>query len=318
MSPADQAFWLRAHRRVSGLQPDVAAALLRAFAIIRESISDAELARIIAAGQVDRLFSDALTQSVMDRAFLAYRTRVRQTVERGFRYTVPDLPKAGKVDGTVAVAFDHLSDNVITAIRDLDNTGVSRLKTEVQDVVRAYVENGLRDGAGPRTIARGIRGIVGLAPNQLKSVLNLRRELETSQYASAAERQLLDARFNLSKLDALSVSDRAARIDTIVESYRKSFVAFHAETASRTATLDAYKQGQRLAWQQAQDVGVVPASAHLVKRWVGVMDDRERPSHVAMEGETVPIDDPFSNGQDYPGQGEFNCRCVERVFVAAA
>lgn len=309
---------MRAHRRVSGLQPDVAAALLRAYAIIRDNLSDAELARIIASGQLDRLFSEALTQSVMDRAFLSYRTRVRQTVEKSFRYTVPELPKGGKIDGVLAVSFDHLSENVITAIRDLDNTGVSRLQAEVRDTVRAFVENGLRDGDGPLTIARRVRGYVGLSPNMVTAIENLRTELEDGRFADAAERALLDKRFNLSKLDALSPSARAARIDTIVETYRKAFVAHHAETVSRTATLDAYKQGQALAWDQARESGVVPEGARLTKTWVGVMDDRERPSHVIMEGEAVPIDDKYSNGQDFPGQGEFNCRCVSRIRVQAA
>jgi SPP1 gp7 family putative phage head morphogenesis protein len=44
------------------------------------------------------------------------------------------------------------------------------------------------------------------------------------------------------------------------------------------------------------------------KEWSGVLDDRERPEHVAMEGETVPVGEAFSNGLLYPS--EPNCRCV--------
>ncbi len=44
------------------------------------------------------------------------------------------------------------------------------------------------------------------------------------------------------------------------------------------------------------------------KTWSGVLDDRERDEHVDLEGETVAIDDVFSNGEDYPG--EPNCRCT--------
>lgn len=43
------------------------------------------------------------------------------------------------------------------------------------------------------------------------------------------------------------------------------------------------------------------------KTWFGVMDEKERDEHVAMEGETVLIDEPFSNGLLYPS--EPNCRC---------
>jgi SPP1 gp7 family putative phage head morphogenesis protein len=44
-----------------------------------------------------------------------------------------------------------------------------------------------------------------------------------------------------------------------------------------------------------------------LKTWFGVMDDKERDEHVAMEGETVGIDENFSNGLPYPS--EPNCRC---------
>lgn len=44
------------------------------------------------------------------------------------------------------------------------------------------------------------------------------------------------------------------------------------------------------------------------KSWSGVLDERERDEHVAMEGETVDIDALFSNGLSFPS--EPNCRCV--------
>jgi HK97 family phage portal protein len=45
-----------------------------------------------------------------------------------------------------------------------------------------------------------------------------------------------------------------------------------------------------------------------LKTWFGVMDDKERDEHVELEGETVGIDEPFSNGLMYPS--EPNCRCM--------
>lgn len=45
-----------------------------------------------------------------------------------------------------------------------------------------------------------------------------------------------------------------------------------------------------------------------MKTWHAVLDERTRDEHVDMNGETVPVDQPFSNGLDYPS--EPNCRCV--------
>lgn len=44
------------------------------------------------------------------------------------------------------------------------------------------------------------------------------------------------------------------------------------------------------------------------KTWSGVLDDRERDEHVELEGETVAVDEVFSNGLDFPS--EPNCRCT--------
>jgi hypothetical protein len=53
------------------------------------------------------------------------------------------------------------------------------------------------------------------------------------------------------------------------------------------------------------------------KSWLPVPPDgRNRPEHLAMDGETVPIDQVFSNGLSFPGdpQGDAeeicNCRCT--------
>ncbi len=50
------------------------------------------------------------------------------------------------------------------------------------------------------------------------------------------------------------------------------------------------------------------AGVNYLKTWSGVLDDRERDEHVALEGETVSIDETFSNDLDYPS--EPNCRCT--------
>jgi hypothetical protein len=142
MTPAERAFWMKANRRVSGLTPEMNAALLRAFAIIRDSFSEIEIARIVATGNVEEVIRVALSEAILDRAFIPVRQRIRQTTERGFKYATADLPKKGKIDGVVAVTFDHLSPNVVDAIRSLESDAINTLKGEVKEVTRAFLENG--------------------------------------------------------------------------------------------------------------------------------------------------------------------------------
>lgn len=57
------------------------------------------------------------------------------------------------------------------------------------------------------------------------------------------------------------------------------------------------------------------ASSGCTKTWV-VQSANPRPSHAAMDGETVPYSEPFSNGLDWPGAWGFdaadsaNCQCA--------
>ena len=52
------------------------------------------------------------------------------------------------------------------------------------------------------------------------------------------------------------------------------------------------------------------------QEWIATADSRTRESHVELDGEVVGINEPFSNGLDYPGDpaGDaaetINCRCT--------
>ena len=197
---SDSAFWLRLNRRAAALQPDLARELQRAFRTIRESLSDAELARLIASGQLDQL----LDQALLDRAFGPVRQRIQEIVRRGFDATIRDLPRAGKVDGVVGVGFDYLNPEVINAIRALDSRILNTLTSETREMVRAFVERGLREGLGPRAIARALR-----APGRIDRAV------------AAYERRMLafnaETNARTATLDSLRLGQRLAWEDAVAK-----------------------------------------------------------------------------------------------------
>jgi hypothetical protein len=204
---------------------------------------------------------------------------------------------------------------VIDAVRQLETRVMTTLDASIRETVRAYVENGLRDGASPRTVARGLRSVIGLAPNQETAVANFEKALRgENPNATPTDYKLRDKRFDRT-LAKGPLSE--AQIEKMVTAYRKRMVAFNAETNARTAALDAQKLAQRLAWEDAIAKGLVEPGS-LYKTWRGVMDDSERDTHIAMEGDTVPFDQPHTNGQMIPGEGEWGCRCVDVISVRAA
>lgn len=288
MSPRDRELWFQVQRRANALSPDLARELLDAYRVIRESLSDAELARLITSGQFDQIVDDAL----LDRAFGPLRQKIVAAVESGFKSNAPNLPKAGKVDGRLAVMFDTLNPRVIGAVRELDSRVINTLREDVRDTVRAYVENGLRDGKAPKAIAREIRSVIGLTPNQLEMSDEYRVKLSLRTRKPLTE----------------------AQIDTKVAAYERRALAHSANTNARTAALDSLKLGQQLSWDDAIAKGILNPTM-LWKRWVTVGDDRVRDSHQAMNGEEVPYGNTYSNGDEIPGESDFNCRCISRVFI---
>lgn len=309
MSPADRRLIRLVNARVARLEPQLQRAYRKAVEILQDSIGIEETARLIESGQTN-LFDE----ETLNRAFGEFRARLQQGVKDGFDTSVRDLPRAGQINGVPAVRFNVLNDRIRQVIQKLDDKILSEAKAEVRETVRQAIAAGLEDGKHPRAVARGIREVVGLAPNQEAAVRNLRTELIEGRYADARRRQLVDSRFNFDSLAKLPEKERLAKIEKYVASYRKSFEAFHAETVSKTATLQAYKTGQRSSYQAAIDAGIVDRG-RARKTWVTVGDERVRAEHVTMNGDTVPFDQPFKNGQQVPGEDEYNCRCLARYSM---
>jgi hypothetical protein len=281
LTARDRAAWLRAQRRAASLSPDIGRAVMRALNDLRESLSVTEMTRLIESGRVDQIIDDAKLKS-----FEQVSEAIQQAAKDATKQFAKDLPRLP------SVGFNILNPDIIDAIRALDTKVVQSLTEEVRDMVLAHVENGLRSGKAPAAIARTIRPLIGLGPKQLEQADVLR-----------------------SKLEAKGLPD--ARIDKLMESYTKRRIRHNANTISRTASMDAMKQGQKLSVQSAVDQGIYDPN-RLVKTWVGVMDEREREEHVRMEKETVPYNGRYSNGQDVPGESDYNCRCISRFSQKAA
>lgn len=82
-----------------------------------------------------------------------------------------------------------------------------------------------------------------------------------------------------------------------------------ANVIARTETLTALNNGSH---QAAKALPV-----RMSHTWIATEDDRTRHTHRRLDGETVPLNAPFSNGGMYPGDPtlkaseRIQCRCVE-------
>lgn len=80
---------------------------------------------------------------------------------------------------------------------------------------------------------------------------------------------------------------------------------------ARTETTRTMGTARMDVLKDARDLGIT-----VQKRWVATNDGKTRPSHVMVNGETVDLDEPFSNGlmtvgdPNGPASEVINCRCA--------
>jgi hypothetical protein len=317
VTPQERAAWEKVQRRATAMQPELAAAIFRAFAIVRSALVIAAMERYIERGDADALVRELLTAELLERALQPLRERIRQRLARDVTYFAADLPRGGRVDGQLTIAFDYLNPRVVDAVRSLETKVMTTLQDDVRETVRAFVDAGITEGKSAAAIARAIKPTLGLAPNQELAVRNFEKALR-GEGRNPLDFKLRDRRFDGTvKKGALTEQ----QIETQVAAYRRKMEAFHANTVARTTALDASKLGQRLSWEDAAAKGIVDRG-RLQKTWVGVMDDRERETHRKMEGVTVGFDEyfvlPDGQQQMIPGETEYNCRCVLRYRQRSA
>lgn len=324
-SPDTLALWQRAIRRALEAEPFLAAALLRAFATLRTRLDAPDVQQAIQRHDVGALEQLALNQAYIEQLLLPVKEEARKAVLRSARFVPKDVPAApppptppGGIPPvvparTLTVRMDLLNPRVIDAIRTMETRATETIGADVRGTVRQVMERGLLAGENPRVIARALRDVIGLAPNQEQEVDNFRTAL-VNRDLKALRYQLRDKRYDATLERVLGKDGPGlseSQIERMTAAYRRKKIAWNAETNARTLAMDAYKTGQRLAIQDAVDRGVYDG-ARLTRKWIGVGDDRERPEHLVMNNTVVPWDAPYPNGDTYAGEGSpWNCRCLD-------
>lgn len=85
---------------------------------------------------------------------------------------------------------------------------------------------------------------------------------------------------------------------------------------ARTMVTNAENAGRLDSYKNLEEQGVVQG-----KVWIATADERTRESHLALDGEEVDINEPFSNGLMEPADpaGDpaevYNCRCSMRTHI---
>jgi hypothetical protein len=150
-------------------------------------------------------------------------------------------------------------------------------------------------------------GILGPTSPQIINAIN-RRVTKLAGSVTETTKQQIRAVIAQARTDGVGVSELATRIRAQV--FADTITTARATTIARTETVGALNEG---AWVKARNGGVFRS-----KQWVSQRDGRVRSSHRSAESAGwIPIEQPYSNGLDYPhapgapADEVINCRCSQ-------
>jgi hypothetical protein len=150
-------------------------------------------------------------------------------------------------------------------------------------------------------------GILGPTSPQTLAAIN-RRVTKLAGSVTETTKQQIRTVIAQARTDGVGVSELATRIRAQV--FADTVTTARATTIARTETVGALNEG---AWIKATGSGIFRA-----KRWIDQRDGKVRPSHrTAASDGWIPIDQPHSNGLQYPhapgspAAEVIHCRCSE-------
>lgn len=268
--------------------------------------------------------------SMIERAFETGGVMVANSAPRGI---------TDNLGNRAVFRFDVRNSRAERWLRDHSSNLVTRITEDTKTNIRSIVEAGVRDGRNPRNIALDIvgrvnpdtgrrsGGVVGLTRPQEQWVQNARQQLVDLDPAYF-NREARDKRFDSIVRKAIKDGKplSSEKINAITDKYSDNLLLQRGETIARTEAIQSLNKSADEAFQQAIDEGVLDRDA-VTKVWDNSGDNRVRDSHVAMEGQTVKMNEPFvtpdgamlmfpgDTSLGAPGSEVINCRCRVRHEV---
>lgn len=283
---------------IQGMEPAAQRAYLAQIADMVSAAALAEIERAIDDGdesQVVALIPIGLFAGLVELIRTAY-LKGAKIEAKGIK--VPGLSKdldahapdvSSFLSGQARSLLDQAAIDEARAVRAIlqagQASGQSSRKTALDLIGRISKQTGKRSG-----------GVVGLSGNFAESVANARTQL-LSGNATEMKKYLLrvrrDRRFDATVESAIREGRaiKADDVNKIVGRYADRLLATQAETIAQTYVAEAFNEGRDQAWRQIIERS--KGRLTFTKKWKARMDGRERPTHGAMNGQTVQADQPF-------------------------
>lgn len=322
------------------MTPLIRAAFLAAIQDVKDRAILAEVARAIEAGDPLRAFS---ALGFNQAALRPISAAIDQAFEAGGIMTAGTFPPLQNAEGSrAAFRFDVRNSRAEAWLRDHSSALVTKISDDTKLGIQNFLLDGMKRGDNPKLMSldivgridpvtgRRTGGIIGLTTQQERFVSNAKTELASPETASNwFTRTRRDKRFDsvVRKSIADGVPLDKEIIGKLTTRYSDSLLKLRGDTIARTESIYALNKSSHEAFAQAVDSGAIPSAA--VKRvWDSAgRDGRTRDTHLAMDGQTVGMNEPFrapdgsllmfpgDTSLGAPPEETINCRCRVRMSV---
>lgn len=218
-------------------------------------------------------------------------------------------------------AFNVTRREVFNFLSTTRRNFIRNLTRQQRIAISDAIISGIQQNKTPKQIARMFADSIGLTPEQQRSVQTYRNALERGSRA-ALQRELRNPRFDERLSTAIAEGEALPQkqIDRMVSSYARNLKLHRANVIAQTESLRMVSEAREAAVRQAAETAGLDIREG-TKTWNTTLDGRERDTHRALDGQTVPINDPFVSPSGarlmYPGDTSLgagaaeivNCRC---------
>lgn len=324
----------RLQRLTAALAPPIRQAFLDAVQRIVDRLDISQLANLIERGAVE----EALRMVAEASQAAGLAGVASSTSHAAIVAAQAAVPRIKSFEGLAAVdiRFDVLNPRTIEGLRAYEFRKIRELSDQQRLAVKAAIEAGIEAGQNPLTIARDVRGSIGLTEYQTGIVSNYRANLQNlhvedpkaraAARSGARHRKLRDKRYQKTLERAIREEKplTQTQIDNMVARYQERWLKYRSETISRTEATRANSRGNWMAWQQAVFEGVMRED-EVRRQWGYSHDAKTRHAHRSIPGMNkngVGLNEPFKSPLGdilYPGDpaadvaNVANCRCYQII-----
>ena len=302
--------------------------------LMQDIVDEAVLRDVITAVKTGDSIAAFKVMGLSDAAMRPMTRLIEEAFEKGGITVGETFPKRLKLsDGTSAVfRFDVRNSRAEMFLRETSSKLIVEIQEQTRTVIRNTLTRGMTEGQNPRNVAldiigrvdnqtgQRVGGVIGLTVQQEGWVASAKRDLEELN-PKYLDRKLRDKRFDGIVKRAIENGKKLSRdeVEKLISRYKSNALRYRGEMIGRTEMLRALNQSEFEAINQAVAMGAIKASA-VSRIWDSAgPDGRTRPTHLAMEGQTVGHGEPFvfplGHGMAmYPGDVSLGAKASELIL----